>query len=56
MLTSLAKAACYALGGYSTFKALNSKATLGKKQRWACFWIVLIALEVRAFVREWARC
>ncbi|KAJ3167047.1 Receptor expression-enhancing protein 2 [Geranomyces variabilis] len=53
MLVPLAKIACYAWGGYSTYKALSANATLGKRQRWACYWITLVVLEVVEPIADW---
>ncbi|KAJ3174980.1 Receptor expression-enhancing protein 2 [Geranomyces variabilis] len=53
MLVPLAKIACYAWGGYSTYKALSANATLGKRQRWACYWITLVVLEAVEPIADW---
>ncbi|KAJ3160248.1 Receptor expression-enhancing protein 2 [Geranomyces michiganensis] len=53
MLIPLAKILCYAWGGYSTYKTLSVKATLGKRQRWACYWITLVVLEALEPITDW---
>ncbi|KAJ3016728.1 hypothetical protein HKX48_003895 [Thoreauomyces humboldtii] len=54
MLVPLAKVACYAWGGYSTYKTLSSAATtLGKRQRWVCFWITLVVIEAVEPIVDW---
>ncbi|KND00213.1 uncharacterized protein SPPG_04547 [Spizellomyces punctatus DAOM BR117] len=53
MFVSLAKIACYALGGYSTFKTVEGRPNVGKRQRWASFWITLTVFEVIEPILDW---
>ncbi|KAI9099953.1 TB2/DP1, HVA22 family-domain-containing protein [Phlyctochytrium arcticum] len=53
LLIGLARILCYGLGAYSTFKALQGRPNLAKRQRWASFWITLTAFEILEPILDW---